>query len=202
MWGPIATDRLRQFLRAETRLLREVFAFRRTDPAVRIRLRQMRTDAGLLQTCMLSPTPTRPRRAARLLVQPDGDVMLFLPPDFGVQAEDARLVTRLHDTVAAELRTLHNALPYNWVALITVVLHAGLSLVIIWGSAQSVSDWQQAGALLQRAWQQPIQTPAALTAALWHAGEVLRPVIAAICSVLGLRFARVLRLGLVRGILW
>ncbi|HUB13584.1 MAG TPA: hypothetical protein VMB34_16670 [Acetobacteraceae bacterium] len=193
---------LRHRLMAERATLVDAFRVRLPDPASYARLRQVYADGGVVQVCPLEPTPGVAQRSARVLLQLDGDVMLSVPRDFGAHAQDAALVTRLQSAVGAELQTLQSSLPYNYAALLAVILRVvllGMGAFGATSSGDALVDWRQTLARIDGLWQVPPATIMAALAAVWHTVGIAWPFLLTASAAVGFSFGRALRLGLMSG---
>jgi hypothetical protein len=136
----MAAKWLRARARHETELLKDACTFRAPDRSRLARLWQFETDGGLMGSRDLVPIVPGERRAARLLLQLDGDAMLFVPTDFGGDPGDAPQVVALHAELADELAGLHANLPYHWAALVSVTLKFGLSAMTLLSAPDGVGS--------------------------------------------------------------
>ena len=193
---------IRWSLTSAYRRLEHAASVRLPNAAVRTRLKEVLTEGGLAQDCALLPTAACTQRIARLLIQIDGDMMLSLPRDFGSQTEDAARVAGLHSAMATELQSLHDALPYNLAALISLLLPAVCSLTIAGGAGTLTFDWQRELAATLSIWQQRAPGLPGTAAALWHVLVIFWPLIASIAGLLGLTFGRAVRFAITRGVIW
>lgn len=83
-------------------------------------------------------------REARLVLQPDGDALLFLPTDFGADAADAAALAALLDATAGDLRAMRLAAQSGRLGAALVLLEAasaGGALAVPGFQAVQIAGW-------------------------------------------------------------
>jgi hypothetical protein len=87
-------------------------------------------------------TPTGEERGVSLAVQPDGDMLLSLPHDFGDQPGDEAAGARLLADARQGLAAMWRALPGSWVGVAYVAVEAAATAgPISWTGFRLVEGW-------------------------------------------------------------
>lgn len=131
-------------------------------------LAQLWLHGGLDYSVLLTPRADGTQRSVRLVVQPDGDVLLYLPSDFGAHSDDTQRMAEFMSVSNQKLAAMRHCLPANWPALASL----GIEAAFLGGGVGS-------------AWNAAVDVSAAPDV-LWPlarlAGSVLLPVLGSYCG--------------------
>jgi len=187
MWVGDLTQYLRHALEWRVGVLLSTWRWVRRRPvssgqfqSVMRDLAQLWLHGGWDYSVLLTPRADGTQRGVRLVVQPDGDVLLYLPPDFGAQSNDTQGMAEFMSVSNQKLAAMRHCLPANWPGLASL----GIETVFLGGGASSAWNAVVAG----------VAAPEVLWPLARLVGSVLLPVLGSYCGAWIARIlARVVR---------